>query len=119
MRVRFFFGERFHGFDQAQSGPEQHVQFLAEQQQRKTRTPARQRQRQPVMRIDSEHRITLPLDAKARLRGGHGVDPQRNDTALIAEGFDVETHDGYCQLVMSAASPVPPGWPSLPSERRS
>ncbi|MDT4846973.1 hypothetical protein FQZ97_810180 [compost metagenome] len=119
LRIGFLLGQAFQRVDQRQAGIQQGGQLLAEQHQRKRLAPPPALHRPTPLGLQGEHPQALGLGLAAGLVLAGGLDHQGNHAGPRAQRLYLVAHGGHCQLVTSAFSPSPPGWPSLPMLSRS
>ncbi|MNF79304.1 hypothetical protein D3C84_615150 [compost metagenome] len=119
LRIGLLLGQAFQRVDQCQAGIQQGRQLLAEQQQGKGLAPPPAPQRPPPLGLQGEYPQALGLGLAAGLVLAGGLDHQGDHSGPGAQRFYLVAHGGHCQLVTSAFSPSPPGWPSLPMLSRS
>ncbi|MNH21877.1 hypothetical protein D3C79_817090 [compost metagenome] len=100
---------------------QQRGQFLTEEQQVKGNlaSPGHTDQ-SAALAAYADDTQALVFHFAPSLFGILGIDVQLNH-ALSTQGLEAVAHGfaPHCQLVISAFSPSPPGWPSLPMDSKS
>jgi hypothetical protein len=117
----FLFQQGLEAFDDAQAGRQQRQQLLAEQHERQLAAALRGA---TAARCAGSIALTNRPRASTWRRASASSRASTSTLAMRMSGARVRTANcmgatggkRYCEL-MSAFSPAPPGWPSLPSER--